>query len=71
MADNTVTTTIRNTVAPNLPIAVPDYSQQYSDQYSNVLRLYFNQLDNTNGQTIDAINSLYVTNWLALGTGIW
>ena len=38
--------TIRNTVAPSLPIAMPDYSQQYTDQYSNILRLYFNQLDN-------------------------
>jgi hypothetical protein len=64
-------TTIRSTVAPSLPIAMPDYSQQYYDQYSNVLRLYFNQLDNTNIQTIDAINSIYVTNWLSLGTGIW
>jgi hypothetical protein len=68
MAD---TTTIRGTVAPSLPIGMPDYSQQYTDQYSNVLRLYFNQLDNTNFQTIEAINSLYVTNWLSLGTGIW
>jgi hypothetical protein len=38
--------TIRNTVAPSLPIAMTDYSQQYTDQYSNILRLYFNQLDN-------------------------
>ena len=38
--------TIRNTVAPSLPIAMTDYSQQYIDQYSNILRLYFNQLDN-------------------------
>jgi hypothetical protein len=33
-------------VAPSLPIAKADYSQQYYDQYSNVLRLYFNQIDN-------------------------
>lgn len=37
---------LKNTVAPNLPVAMNDYSQQYSDQYSNILRLYFNQLDN-------------------------
>jgi hypothetical protein len=37
---------IRSTVAPSLPIAMTDYSQQYTDQYSNILRLYFNQLDN-------------------------
>ena len=34
------------TKAPNLPIAPVDYSQQYQDQLNNVLRLYFNQLDN-------------------------
>ena len=39
-------TTVRNTVAPNLPIAPVDYNQQYQDQFGNVLRLYFNQIDN-------------------------
>ena len=34
------------TKAPNLPIAPVDYSQQYQDQFNNVLRLYFSQLDN-------------------------
>jgi hypothetical protein len=33
------------TVAPSLPLAPLDYSRIYQDQYSNVLRLYFNQLD--------------------------
>lgn len=37
---------LRNTVAPNLPVATLEYSNIYEDQYSNVLRLYFNQLDN-------------------------
>ena len=32
--------------APNLPIGPVDYSQQYQDQFGNVLRLYFNQIDN-------------------------
>lgn len=32
--------------APNLPIAPTDYGQKYQDQLNNVLRLYFNQLDN-------------------------
>lgn len=32
--------------APNQPIAPVDYSQQYQDEYSNVLRLYFNEIDN-------------------------
>ena len=34
--------------APNLPIAPVEFNQQFMDQFSNVLRLYFNQLDNYN-----------------------
>jgi hypothetical protein len=30
---------------PSLPIAPEQWNRQYHDQYSNVLRLYFNQLD--------------------------
>ena len=33
------------TKAPNLPIAPVEYSQQYLDQLTHVLRLYFAQLD--------------------------
>ena len=43
---NTVSTTLRSSKAPNLPIAPVEYSQQFMDQFSNVLRLYFNQIDN-------------------------
>ena len=41
-----LTTTIVPSKAPNLPIAPVEYSQQYQDQFSNVLRLYFAQIDN-------------------------
>ena len=34
--------------APNLPISPVEFNQQFIDQFSNVLRLYFNQLDNYN-----------------------
>lgn len=54
------------TKSPNLPIAPVEYSQEYQDQLNNVLRLYFNQLDNAgpsaaatrrgNGQVISAFN---------------
>lgn len=57
-----------NTVAPNLPVATPEYQRQYQDQYSNVLRLYFNQLDSINFQTTQAVNSLNVMNWLNTGS---
>lgn len=32
--------------APNLLIAPVEYTQQFMDQHSNALRLYFNQIDN-------------------------
>jgi hypothetical protein len=32
--------------APNQPISPPDYDQKFQDQFSNALRLYFNQIDN-------------------------
>lgn len=32
--------------APNLPLAPTDWDRRYQDQFANVLRLYFNRLDN-------------------------
>lgn len=46
MATELKTGTLRPPKAPNLPIGPVEYSQEYQDQFSNVLRLYFNQLDN-------------------------
>lgn len=43
------TVAIRPSKAPNLPIAPVEYSQQFQDQFSNALRLYFAQVDNFNG----------------------
>ena len=36
-----------NPVAPALPVAPLDYARVYHDQFSNILRLYFNKLDAT------------------------
>jgi len=36
----------KNVVAPRLPSAPPAYDPSYQDQLTNLLRLYFNQLDN-------------------------
>jgi len=36
--------------APNLPLAPQQWGSLYQEQYSNVLRLYFNQLSNNLGQ---------------------
>lgn len=39
---------------PNLPLGTEQYSRQYQDQFANILRLYFNQLNN--------FNQLFTTN---------
>jgi hypothetical protein len=38
--------TVQTPKAPSLPFAEVQYSRNYLDQLNNVLRLYFNQLDN-------------------------
>ena len=35
-----------NATPPNLPLAPDEYERRYQDQLNNVLRLYFNQLNN-------------------------
>jgi hypothetical protein len=39
-------TELSRIAAPSLPLGTPEYSRQYQDQLNNVLRLYFNRLDN-------------------------
>jgi hypothetical protein len=36
----------KNVRAPMLPVAPVEYNAQFMDQVLNILRLYFNQLDN-------------------------
>jgi hypothetical protein len=36
----------KNTTPPMLPVAPVEYSQQFMDQLTNVLRLYFSQVSN-------------------------
>lgn len=55
-----LTTTIVPSKAPNLPIAPVEYSQQFQDQFSNVLRLYFNQIDNDWSAVLGANGGRYV-----------
>jgi hypothetical protein len=42
--------------APNLPIATVDYEARYQDQFANILRLYFNTIDNAIGEIIRILN---------------
>jgi hypothetical protein len=37
---------LTRTKTPALPVAPTEYSRQYQDQLNNILRLYFNTLDN-------------------------
>jgi hypothetical protein len=45
---------IKRFKAPALPKPTAEYSQQYFDSLVNVLRLYFNQLDNLLGEIVSA-----------------
>jgi hypothetical protein len=45
----TTTNRYRPVVAPRLPTATEQYDPNYINQLNNVLRLYFNQLDNLTG----------------------
>jgi hypothetical protein len=51
---------------PSLPIAPSDYSSVYQDQYSNVLRLYFNRLDNFLAQLMATTSELPITGTVTL-----
>lgn len=52
---------INRVVAPRLPSAPALYQAQYQEKYSNILRLYFNQIDNILGQLMAATSTLPVT----------
>jgi hypothetical protein len=49
MATVVTTNRYRPVVAPRLPSAPTEYNAQYQEQFMNILRLYFNQLDNLTG----------------------
>ena len=52
-------TDITKVVAPRMPNAPLAYEQLYQEQFMNILRLYFNQLDNASQQLITNNNLLY------------
>lgn len=51
MATTTSKLLLNTVKAPRLPAAPVEYAQRYGDDLTNILRLYFNQLDNLNGNT--------------------
>jgi hypothetical protein len=53
-------TNLRPAQQPRLPGAPADYDPNYADQLNNVLRLYFNQLDNVFTALLDSNGGAYV-----------
>ena len=49
-----------NPVAPNLPLAPNQYDRQFQDQFENILRLYFNQLDSVFGALLGPTGAKYL-----------
>ena len=72
---------LQQPAVPNLPIASAQYSPGFQDQFSNVLRLYFNRLNNNlqeivgpnGGQYVDCPNGLFFSTvdqtFAAINTG--
>ena len=56
-------------VAPNLPLFQNEYSRLTQDQYSNVLRLYFNNLDALLNEVITEINDMQVPFYTRVAQG--
>lgn len=52
---------LNRVAAPNLPRAPSQYSSHYQEQFNNVLRLYFNRLDNIFGQLMANSDTLPVS----------
>lgn len=50
-------TNILPTIAPRMPAATTEYTQQYQDQFTNILRIYFNGIDTTFGGLLGNANS--------------
>ena len=57
MADNT---RIINPAVPNLPLGTAEYERRYQDQFTNVLRLYFNQLRNALSELLGNTGGRYL-----------
>ena len=51
---------IINPAVPNLPLATKDYESLYQDQLNNVLRLYFNQLNNLNATLVGSTGGAFL-----------
>jgi hypothetical protein len=55
-----VTNRIINPAVPNLPLGTDQYERRYQDQFANILRLYFNQLQNVLGELVGPNGGKYI-----------
>jgi hypothetical protein len=55
--------TLNQAAAPRLPAATEEYDVNYINQLNNVLRLYFNQIDNILGQMKASTDVPALTNY--------
>ena len=53
---------LRGTKAPNLPIAPGDYEARFHEQFTNILRLYFSQIDNVTSALSGGSGGQYLQN---------
>jgi hypothetical protein len=60
MATTIITNRYRPVVAPRLPSAPQEYNAQYQEQFMNILRLYFNQLDNLTGVVLGEAGGRFI-----------
>jgi hypothetical protein len=51
---------IINPAVPNLPLGTEEYERRYQDQFTNVLRLYFNQLRNSLSELLGNAGGKYL-----------
>jgi hypothetical protein len=58
----TYTNNLRPAQQPRLPAAPSDYDPNYANQLNNVLRLYFNQLDNVFSALLNSNGGAYIRN---------
>jgi len=56
----TIINRYRPVVSPRLPAAPNEYDPQFIEQYSNILRLYFNQLDGLTGTLLGESGGSYL-----------
>ena len=52
---------IINPATPNLPLGTDQYERRYQDQFANILRLYFNQLQNSLTELLGNVGGKYIS----------